>query len=135
MNYQSTVDQLHQLRLDGMAHAYSATLQLPTQHQPHAHELLATITEAEALHRQQRKSQLYLTLSKLRFDALLPEVHCSQDRNLSPDQLALLASCNFIRQPQNILITGATGCGKSFLACALGRHACQMGFKTLYLNL
>jgi len=74
-------------------------------------------------------------LSKLRFDATLPKVHCSADRNLSTDQIALLASCNFIRQPQNVIITGATGCGKSFLACALGRHACQMGYKTLYLNM
>ena len=135
MNYQATVEQLHQLRLDGMAHAYAATLQLPTQQQPHAHELLATLTEAETNHRQHRKSQLYLSLSKLRFDAVLPEVHCSADRNLSAEQIALLASCNFIRQPQNLLITGATGCGKSFLACAIGRHACQMGYKTLYLNM
>lgn len=135
MNYQATVDQLHQLRLDGMAHAYAATLQLPAQQQPNAHDLLATLAEAETLNRQHRKSQLYLSLSKLRFDAVLPEVHCSSDRNLSSEQLALLASCNFIRQPQNLLITGATGCGKSFLACALGRHACQMGYKTLYLNM
>jgi len=97
MNYQATVEQLHQLRLDGMAHAYAATLQLPTQQQPHAHELLATLTEAETNHRQHRKSQLYLSLSKLRFDAVLPEVHCSADRNLSAEQIALLASCNFIR--------------------------------------
>lgn len=135
MNYQATVDQLHQLRLDGMAHAYAATLKLPAQQQPHAHDLLATLAEAEIHHRQHRKSQLYLSLSKLRFDAVLPEVQCSSDRNLSTEQLALLASCNFIRQPQNLLITGATGCGKSFLACALGRHACQMGYKTLYLNM
>ena len=135
MNYQATVDQLHQLRLDGMAHAYAATLKLPAQQQPHAHDLLATLTKTETFHRQHRKSQLYLSLSKLRFDAVLPEVHCSADRNLSNDQIALLASCNFIRQPQNLLITGATGCGKSFLACALGRHACQMGYKTLYLNM
>jgi DNA replication protein DnaC len=135
MNCQATVDQLHRLRLDGMAHAYAATIQLPTQQQPNAHEMLATMVDAESNHRQNRKSQLYLMLSKLRFDATLPEVHCSTDRNLSTDQIALLASCNFIRQPQNVIITGATGCGKSFLACALGRHACQMGYKTLYLNM
>ena len=73
--------------------------------------------------------------TKLRFDAALSEVHCSTNRNLSTDQIALLASCNFIRQPQNIIITGTTGCGKSFLACALGRHTCQMGYKTLYLKM
>jgi DNA replication protein DnaC len=135
MNLQATVEQLLQLRLDGMAHAYAATLQLPVQQQAPAHEMLATLVEAEKLHRQQRRSQLYLSLSKLRFDAVLPEVECSPGRNLNTDQLAMLAACNFIRQGQNILITGATGCGKSFLACALGRHACQMGYKTLYLNM
>lgn len=135
MNLQATVEQLFQLRLEGMAHAYAASIQLPVQQQLPGHELLATLVEAEKLQRQQRKSQLYLSLSKLRFDAVLPEVECSPKRNFSTDQLATLASCNFIRQPQNILITGATGCGKSFLACALGRHACQMGYKTLYLNM
>jgi DNA replication protein DnaC len=135
MNLQATVEQLFQLRLEGMAHAYAASIQLPVQQQLPAHELLATLVQAEQQQRRQRKSQLYLSLSKLRFDAVLPEVECSPKRNLSPDQLATLASCNFIRQPQNVLITGATGCGKSFLACALGKHACQMGYKTLYLNM
>ena len=135
MNLQATVEQLFQLRLEGMAHAYAATIQLPVQQQAPAHEMLATLVEAEKLHRQQRRSQLYLSLSKLRFDAVLPEVECSSGRNLNADQLATLAACNFIRQGQNVLITGATGCGKSFLACALGRHACQMGYKTLYLNM
>ncbi len=135
MNLQATVEQLLQLRLEGMAHAYAATIQLPVQQQAPGHEMLATLVEAEKLHRQQRRSQLYLSLSKLRFDAVLPEVECSASRNLNPDQLAMLAACNFIRQGQNVLITGATGCGKSFLACALGRHACQMGYKTLYMNM
>jgi DNA replication protein DnaC len=135
MNLQATVEQLFQLRLEGMAHAYAATIQLPVQQQAPAHEMLANLVEAEKLHRQQRRSQLYLSLSKLRFDAVLPEVECSSGRNLNADQLATLAACNFIRQGQNVLITGATGCGKSFLACALGRHACQMGYKTLYLNM
>lgn len=135
MNYQATVEHLHQLRLDGMAHAYAATVQLPSQQHPTAHEMLATLIEAEHHHRQNRKSQLYLSLSKLRFDALIQEVKTTPDRNFSDQQLATLASCNFIQQAQNILITGATGCGKSFLACAIGRHACQLGHKTMYLNM
>jgi DNA replication protein DnaC len=135
MNYQATIDQLRHLRNEGMAQAYAALLQLPAAQHPKAHEMLAQITEAETLHRQQRKSQHYLALSKLRFDAVLPEVHCTAERNLDQEHIALLASCNFIRHPQNVLITGATGCGKSFIACALGRHACQVGFKTLYLNM
>jgi DNA replication protein DnaC len=135
MNVQQTTETLQKLRLEGMAHAYQSVLQTPVQHQPAAHELIAQLAQAEAQHRHQRKSQLYLTLSKLRFDATLPEIQCSPERNLSKDQIALLMDCSFIRNPQNILITGATGCGKSYLACALGRQACQFGFKTLYLNI
>lgn len=135
MHLQTTVDVLHKLRLDGMAHAYATVIQTPAQQQPSAHEMIAALAQAEQQHRQQRKSQLYLTLSKLRFDAVLPQIECSGDRNLSKEQINLLADCSFIRNPQNILITGATGCGKSFLACALGRQACQLGYKTLYLNM
>ncbi len=135
MNYQATVEQLRQLFIEGMAQSYSAMLQLGVDQQPKAHEMLAQLVEAEMLHRQQRKSQRYVKLSKLRFDAALREVHCTAERNLEQEQITLLGSCNFIRHPQNVLITGATGCGKSYLACAVGRHACQVGFKTLYLNM
>ena len=135
MNLQANLEQLQQLKLDGMAHAYAATIQLPSQQHPTAHDFIALLTEAEKAHRQNKKSQLYLALSKLRFDAVLQEVSTNTDRNFSDQQLQTLASCNFIQQAQNILITGATGCGKSFLACAIGRHACQFGYKTLYLNM
>jgi DNA replication protein DnaC len=135
MNLQHTAETLRKLRLEGMAHAYESVIGSTAQQQPAAHELVAQLAQAETQHRHQRKSQLYLALSKLRFDAILPDIQCSQERNLSKDQIALLMDCSFIRNPQNILITGATGCGKSFLACALGRQACQFGFKTLYLNI
>lgn len=135
MNHQATVEQLQRLRLHGMAHSYAALLQLPVQQQPPAHEMLAQLAEAEAHHRTQRRTQLYLSLSKLRYDAVLSEIHCSAERNFTRDQLAALADCSFILSGRHILITGSTGCGKSFLACALGRHACTMGYKTLYLNM
>jgi DNA replication protein DnaC len=135
MNVQNTAETLRKLRLEGMAQAYESVLATPLQQQPAAHELVAQLAQAESQHRHQRKSQLYLTLSKLRFDAILPEIRCAEERNLSKDQIAILIDCSFIRNPQNILITGATGCGKSYLACALGRQACQFGFKTLYLNI
>lgn len=135
MNHQATIEQLQQLRLHGMAHSYAAILQLPLQQQPAAHELLAQLAEAEAQYRTQRRTQLYLSLSKLRYDAVLSEIHCSAERNFTRDQLTTLADCAFIYSSRNVLITGPTGCGKSFIACALGRHACTMGHKTLYLNM
>ena len=56
-------------------------------------------------------------------------------RNLSKEKLSILADCAYLERGENILITGATGCGKSYLACALGNNACVNGFRTLYFNL
>jgi DNA replication protein DnaC len=66
---------------------------------------------------------------------MLEEVKCSAERNLAREQISMLADCSWIDRAENLLITGATGCGKSFLACALGHQACQLGYKTLYLNM
>ena len=74
-------------------------------------------------------------ISKLRYTALLEDVICGTDRNFTKDDLAAIADCAFIRRHENLLIQGKCGCGKSFLACALGRQACMLGYRTLYLNM
>ena len=135
MNHQITLDQLHDLKLKGMANAYQAVLALPVGQQPSIHQLIARLSEAELQHRKQLKTTSYLKLSKLRYDAVLEQVHCNAGRNLSQDQLLAVADCSFIQRSENILITGATGCGKSYLACAIGRQACIFGYKTLYLGM
>lgn len=135
MNTQITLDQLKQLRLTGMSDAYQALLALPVQQQPTIHQFMARLAEAELLHRGHLKTQAYLKLSKLRYHAILEQVYCNQSRNLSQDQLASIADCSFIERSENVLITGATGCGKSYLACAIGRQACSFGYKTLYLGM
>ena len=135
MNTQATLDQLKQLKLNGMSKAYEGSLSLPSKEQLTANELIARLAEAEIQYRAYQKTQMYLRLSKLRYDAVLEQVQCSSTRNLSRDQLLLLSDCSFIQRAQNILITGATGSGKSYLACALGRQACMMGYKVLYFGM
>lgn len=135
MNTQATLQQLRDLRLEGMALSYESILQLPTHKHPEGHMLLAQLTDAERQNRKQYKTQLFLKLSKLRFSASLEELSFSKERNLSKEQVAQMADCSFIDRAENILISGATGAGKSFLACALGHQACVMGYKVLYLNL
>lgn len=135
MNTQATLQQLRELHLDGMARTYESVLQLPTHQHPESHVLIAQLTEAEKHNRRQYKTQLFLKLSKLRFAASIEEVSFAKERNLPKEQVAQMADCSFIDRAENILISGATGAGKSFLACALGHQACVMGYKTLYLNL
>ena len=135
MNVQTTLDQLHQLKLHGMVKAYEAALSLPVHELPTMDILIGRLAEAEYQYRINQKTTMYLKLSKLRYNAILEQVHCNAARNLTSDQLMSLANCRFIENAENILITGATGCGKSYIACALGRQVCALGYKVLYFGM
>lgn len=135
MNPQATLDSLRQLKLKGMADCYQAIVEMPVNRHPAAHELIAQLAQAEEQRRRTEKMKLFLRLSKLRYNTLLEEITCSSKRNLSQEQLLTLADCSYITRGQNVLITGATGCGKSYLACALGHQACVKGYRVLYLNM
>lgn len=135
MNTNATLDQMKQLRLSGMAHAYYEQLQQPVHQQLDGHELVAHLIQTEQLSRQQEKTEYYLKLAKLRLPAIPEQVSCSPARNLTKQQLATLLQGHYLQDGDNILITGSTGCGKSYLACALGYQACQQGYKTTYLNM
>jgi DNA replication protein DnaC len=135
MNMKHTLEQLQELKLYGMANCYEAQLQQPVQQQTDAHTLVAMMTEAEATSKLNQRTNLYLRLARLRYCVLPEQIHCSHDRNLSREQLLFLSEISFVDNAENILITGATGCGKSYLACALGRKACMLGIKTVYYSM
>lgn len=135
INTDQTMEQLEQLKLHGMAQAYGTTLTLPSHELPTAHELMAILVEAERQNRTMQRTQLYLKLSGLRYDAVLENIQCSPTRNLSRNEITALADCAFIQRSESILITGPTGCGKSYLACAFGRQAITLGYKALYLGM
>ena len=135
MNTQSTLEQLRELKLYGMANRYQAVLEQPLHQQPEPHLLLGMLADAESQHRQIARTELYLRLSKLRYHALPEQIHCSAERGIISDQLLQLCDGLFIKKGDNVLITGSTGCGKSFLACALGRKACMLGYKTMYYSM
>ena len=135
MNKQITLDHLAQLKLDGMLRAYQAVLAMPVQNQPSINQFMARLAEAEVQNRAIKRTELYLRQSKLRYNAILEQVHCNPQRNLSQEKLMMIADCSFIERAENLLITGSTGCGKSYLACAIGRQACTLGYRTLYFGI
>jgi DNA replication protein DnaC len=120
------------MKLQGMANIYKSVVSMPQANDLSAHEMIAQMALAEDKYRTDKRTQMYLRMSKLRYDSVLENVNCSSQRNFSKDQLITLADCSFISNSQNVLITGATGCGKSYLACALGRQACHLGYRTIY---
>ena len=135
MNTQITMDNLAKLKLDGMLKVYQAVLGLPVQNQPSLNQFIARLAEAEIQDKASKRAALYLRQSKLRYDAILEQVHCNAERNLNQEKLMMIADCGFIERAENILITGATGCGKSYLACAIGHQACSYGYRTLYFGI
>lgn len=135
MNLQETIIQLNELKLRGMSSSFEAMTSLPVQNRPSLEVAISKMVDAEVQDRRDRKTAMYLKISKLRYTALLEDVICGTDRNFTKDDLAAIADCAFIRRHENLLIQGKCGCGKSFLACALGRQACMLGYRTLYLNM
>lgn len=135
MNTENTIYELQQLKLKGMLQTYQQILSMPQQEQPGIHQFMAQLSEAEIQSRLHNRTELYLRMSKLRYDAVLEQVYCTSDRNLRKESIEVISDCGFVKRAENILITGATGCGKSYLACAIGRQACAFGFKTLYFSM
>ena len=135
MNTTQTLEQMRELKLTGMLHSYQSQLELSINHQLEAHELIAHLLQAENLYRSNARLITLLHAAKLRFHAIPESIECSAARNLSKAQWSLLLESSFIQQGENILITGATGCGKSHVACALGYQACLLGIKTRYFNM
>jgi DNA replication protein DnaC len=135
MNQQSTLEQLQELRLSGMAKRYEAIMKQPVHQQPEPHALIALLTEAEAGYRVYQRTELYLRLAKLRYQATVEQINCTPGRGITKEMLVTLSDGTFIEKSENLLICGSTGSGKSFFACAMGRNACLLGHRTLYYSM
>ena len=104
MNTQITIDRLVQLKLHGMARAYQAVLTMPVQQHPTLSQFMANLAEAETQDRTQKRTEKFLQQSKLRYNAIIEQVHCNTSRNLSREKLMMVADCSFIERAENLLI-------------------------------
>ena len=131
----SNLQTLRKLKLYGMAAHLEACLAMPPHQRPDQDVLLAQLIEAEDLYRTHRKTTLSIKNARFRYQANIQQIICSADRNLSKQQLNYYLDGSFIDRAENIIITGATGCGKSYLASAIGHHVCTLGKKVTYHSL
>ena len=90
MNTENTIYELQQLKLKGMLQSYQRILSMPQQEQPGIHHFMAQLSEAEIQSRLHNRTEMYLKLSKLRYDAVLKQVHCTSDRYLSKESIAAI---------------------------------------------
>ena len=134
MLVQPTLDTLNQLKLHGMAIALSEQMTQTSAQSLPFEDRLGLLVERELTYRENRRLTRLLQLAQLKERAALEDLDFRARRGLDRAQLASLTSCDWIRQHQNLLIHGATGCGKTFLACALAHQACRQGLSALYLR-
>ena len=132
---QQTTDQLRALKLTGMLEAWEQQREQPQTHDLSFDERLALLVEREVLHRENRRLARLLKAAKLRVNACVEDIDYRHPRGLEKARMAALASGDWILQAHNLCITGPTGCGKTWLACALGNQACRQGLSVRYLRL
>lgn len=130
-----TLDKLQQLRLTGMAQAYAQQLSLPDIESLSADERLGLLVDCELTARDSRRMTTRLRRAKLRHQGVMEDIDYRHPRGLDKSLLTKLATCQWVREHHNLLITGATGIGKSWLACALAHQACRVGLNVLYVRL
>jgi DNA replication protein DnaC len=132
MNNQATLEKITQMRLWGIKDAFTVFLDNPTAMS--ADELIAHLVDAEWQDRHNRRIERLMHTARFRYQANLNEIDYLASRGLDKNALMRLADCSFIKARENIILTGPTGVGKSFIASALGCQACMLGYKTLYYN-
>jgi DNA replication protein DnaC len=130
----ATLDQLQELKLHGMAKAFSEQLSMHDVSTLSFEERLGLLVEREAAERSSRRLTTRLRKANLREQAALEDTDWRARRNLDKAQVLRLGSCQWIADHLNVLITGKAGVGKTFLACALAHKACREGYTALYLR-
>lgn len=132
---QQTLDKLNAMKLTGMVQALNLQLGSAEHAQLSFDERLGLLADAEWTFREQRKLTKRLQAAKLRYPASLEDVDFKHPRALDRQQLLSLGNCAFIEQRHNLLISGPTGIGKSYLACAFVERACRRGHNAAYVRL
>jgi len=126
-----TLEKMKRMRLQGMVHAMQQTMETGKNEKFTADEMVVHLVNAEWDERYNKKMERSVQLAKFRYKASVEQITFDENR-LDKNQLVRLAECNFIKRKENIILTGSTGIGKSFVASALGYQACSEGYKVLY---
>ena len=125
---------LSKLRLHGMAHAWQTLLETRQHLKTSLSDGLDLLLQNEEDDRENRRFKRLEKLAKFRYHSSINSINTSAARGLDNTMLNELACGQYISQGRSVLITGATGCGKSYIATALGYQACMQGYKVLYKN-
>ena len=135
MMYHPTLDKLQQLKLTGMVRALQEQEAIPDIGSMPFEERLGLMVDRELTERDNRRLQTRLRAARLKQGAALEDADFKIPRGLDRSLIMKLADCQWVAQHLNILITGPTGIGKSWLSCALAHKACREGYSSYYVRL
>jgi DNA replication protein DnaC len=127
-----TLEKLKNLRLIGMARALEEQMAMEDIEEISFEERLGLLVDREAVDRESRRLTTRLRKAKLRQNACIEDIDFRQPRGLDKSLITRLADCQWIKNHQNLIITGPTGAGKSYLACAFAQKACREGYSVVY---
>jgi len=127
--------QLGQLRLHGMNQSWKALLETRRHNELSLQEGLEVLLQAEQQDRENRRFDRLQKNARFRYQASVDEIRYDASRGIDKALIARLATGEYLSRGESVLVTGATGCGKSFIASALGHQACAQGYKVIYFNM
>jgi len=127
--------QLNELRLRGMSRSWETLIETRQHQDLSLSEGLLILLQAEKLDREQRRFDRLRKNAKFRYQASIEDLRKDSSRGIDKTLMNALATGRYLDNGESIIITGATGFGKSFIASALGHQACSQGYKTAYFNM
>ena len=131
---EQTLDKLHILKLSGMAEAFKEQLQQPSLHSVSFEERFGMMVDRQWTWKEDCRMKRLLKEAKLKIQACVEDIDYKSPRGMDRSVMMSLNSCDWIKKHQNILLTGPTGVGKTFLACALAHKACREGYRAFYIR-
>ena len=129
-----TLEKMNDMKLLGMHRAFKSSIESGKTEDFTMDEMVSYLVDSEWDDRHNRSIARQLKNAKFRYKASMEELNYATDRNLDKNELMRLGECAFINKHENILITGSTGIGKSYIASALGHQACGLGHRVVYHN-
>ena len=131
---QATLDKMNAMKMFGLVEAFQRQLTSPQMSELSFEERVGMLIDAEYAGREQRQLARRLLSAWLRHQASLEQVDLKAHRGLDRQVVLSLGSCSWINDRHNVIITGPTGVGKSFLGCAFAERACRSGYSALYVR-
>lgn len=131
---EQTLEKLYAMKLNGMADAFKDLMMQPNHTDLSFEERFAFLVDQQWTWREDRRLKTLLRNAKLKENACIEDIDYKCPRGLDKSVMLSLSGCEWIASSQNVIITGPTGVGKTYLACALANSACRKGFSSLYLR-